>query len=119
MVRRWEHRRIFTADTDRTDLVARLATLVAVGAWTVYAWALFLITPISSCGRASGRSPGACGVSSPATLAPCRERVGHLFQNRYKSIVVEEESYLLELVRYLHLNPLRARVVPDLRTLAR
>jgi len=33
-------------------------------------------------------------------------RGGHLFQNRYKSIVVEEEPYLLELVRYLHLNPL-------------
>jgi hypothetical protein len=44
-------------------------------------------------------------------------RVGHLFQNRYKSIVVEEEPYLLELVRYIHLNPLRAKVVPDLRTL--
>jgi hypothetical protein len=46
------------------------------------------------------------------------KRVGHLFQNRYKSIVVEEEPYLLELVRYLHLNPLRAKVVPDLRRLA-
>jgi len=33
--------------------------------------------------------------------------------------VVEEEPYLLELVRYLHLNPLRAQVVPDLRRLAR
>jgi len=44
-------------------------------------------------------------------------RVGHLFQNRYKSIVVEAEPYLLELVRYLHLNPLRAKVLPDLRTL--
>lgn len=44
-------------------------------------------------------------------------RVGHLFQNRYKSIVVEEELYLLELVRYIHLNPLRAAVVPDMRTL--
>jgi hypothetical protein len=46
-------------------------------------------------------------------------RRGHLFQNRYKSIVVEEEPYLLELVRYLHLNPLRAKVVPDLRALDR
>jgi hypothetical protein len=45
--------------------------------------------------------------------------VGHLFQNRYKSIVVEEERYLLELVRYLHLNPLRVGVVPDLRRLDR
>jgi len=47
------------------------------------------------------------------------KRVGHLFQNRYKSIVVEEEPYFLELVRYLHLNPLRAKVVPDLRALDR
>lgn len=45
-------------------------------------------------------------------------RRGHLFQNRYKSIVCEEEPYFLELVRYLHLNPLRARVVPDLAALA-
>ncbi|HEX7550922.1 MAG TPA: hypothetical protein VF579_10120 [Candidatus Methylomirabilis sp.] len=45
--------------------------------------------------------------------------MGHLFQNRYKSIVVEEEPYLLALVRYLHLDPLRAKVVPDLRRLAR
>lgn len=44
------------------------------------------------------------------------KRVGYLFQNRYKSIVVEEEPYLLELARYLHLNPLRAKVVSDLRT---
>ena len=46
-------------------------------------------------------------------------RVGHLFQNRYKSIVVVEEPYLLELVRYLHLNPVRAKVVPSLRALDR
>jgi hypothetical protein len=32
-------------------------------------------------------------------------RSGHLFQNRYKSIVCEEEFYLLELIRYIHLNP--------------
>jgi hypothetical protein len=46
-------------------------------------------------------------------------RIGHLFQNRYQSIVVEEEPYLLELVRYLHLNPLRAKVLADLRALDR
>ena len=41
-------------------------------------------------------------------------RTGHLFQNRYKLIVCEEEPYLLELVRYIHLNPLRAGLVDDL-----
>jgi hypothetical protein len=45
-------------------------------------------------------------------------RSGHVFQNRYKSIVCEEETYLLELVRYIHLNPLRAKIVPDLVALS-
>lgn len=44
-------------------------------------------------------------------------RSGHLFQNRYKSIVCDDEAYLLELVRYIHLNPLRAGVVADLEGL--
>ena len=39
---------------------------------------------------------------------------GHLFQNRFKSILVEEEPYVLELVRYIHLNPLRVHLVNDL-----
>jgi len=46
------------------------------------------------------------------------ERVGHLFQNRYKSIVVEEDSYFLELVRYIHLNPIRAGMVKSMTGLA-
>lgn len=44
-------------------------------------------------------------------------RVGCLFQNRYKSILCQEEAYLLELVRYIHLNPIRARMVEDLKLL--
>nr|WP_302467706.1 transposase [Geomonas nitrogeniifigens] len=40
-------------------------------------------------------------------------RSGYLFQNRYKSIVCEEDTYLLELVRYIHLNPLRAGLVKE------
>lgn len=42
------------------------------------------------------------------------DRYGHLFQNRYKSILCQEEPYLLELVRYIHLNPLRAGVITSL-----
>lgn len=40
-----------------------------------------------------------------------RKRCGHLFQGRYKSILVEADSYLLELTRYIHLNPVRAKIV--------
>ncbi len=44
-------------------------------------------------------------------------RYGHLFQNRYKSILCEEDPYLLELTRYIHLNPLRGRGVKGLKEL--
>lgn len=37
--------------------------------------------------------------------------VGHIFQGRFKSIIVEKESYLLEVIRYIHLNPVRAGLV--------
>jgi len=39
------------------------------------------------------------------------DRVGHVFQGRFKSIIVEKDSYLLELARYIVLNPVRARMV--------
>lgn len=40
-------------------------------------------------------------------------RVGHLFQGRYRALLVDHDAYLLELVRYLHLNPVRAHLVSD------
>jgi len=42
-----------------------------------------------------------------------KQRIGHLFQGRYKAILVDGDSYLLELVRYIHLNPVRAGLVKD------
>jgi len=44
-----------------------------------------------------------------------RQRIGHLFQGRYKAILIDADTYLLELVRYIHLNPVRAKMVslPD------
>jgi REP-associated tyrosine transposase len=42
-----------------------------------------------------------------------RGQVGHLFQGRYRALLVDADSYLLELVRYIHLNPVRARIVRD------
>lgn len=40
-----------------------------------------------------------------------RKRSGHLFQGRFKSILVDKDNYLLELSRYIHLNPVRAGIV--------
>ncbi len=45
------------------------------------------------------------------------KRHGHLFQNRYKSFLCEGDLYLHELVRYIHLNPIRAGMVKDLKAL--
>jgi putative transposase len=45
------------------------------------------------------------------------KRTGHLLQNRYKSIICEDDPYLLELTRYIHLNPLRAGMVGNLEDL--
>ena len=45
------------------------------------------------------------------------KRHGQLFPNRYKSIICQEDIYLQELVRYIHLNPLRAKVVPEISQL--
>jgi len=45
------------------------------------------------------------------------KRTGHLFQNRYKSIICEDDPYLLELTRYIHLNPVRAGMVGGLEEL--
>lgn len=44
-----------------------------------------------------------------------RKRIGHLFQGRYKAILVNADSYLLELIRYIHLNPVRAKLVKNPR----
>jgi len=40
-----------------------------------------------------------------------RKRIGHLFQGRYKAILIDRDNYLLELSRYIHLNPVRAGIV--------
>ncbi len=42
------------------------------------------------------------------------DRVGHLFQDRYKSIICSSDSYILMLARYIHLNPVRAGLVPKI-----
>ena len=122
MVRGLERRAIFRDDADRADFVGRLAALAEAGALTVYAWAL-LPNHAHLLVRTGRRPLARCMRSLLTGYAGAfnrrHRRVGHLFQNRYKSIVVEEEVYLLELVRYLHLNPLRAKVVPDLRVLNR
>ena len=102
MVRGLERRAIFRDDGDRADFVARLAALAQAGALTVYAWAL-LPNHFHLLLRTGARPLAGCMRSLLTGYAGAfnrrHKRTGHLFQNRYKSIVVEEEPYLLELQR--------------------
>ena len=122
MVRGIESRTIFRDDRDRDDFVRRLGEVAGAKDLTIYAWAL-LPNHLHLLLR-TGATPLARAMRSLLTgyagaFNRRHRRRGHLFQNRYKSIVVEEEPYLLELVRYIHLNPLRAHVLPNLRALDR
>jgi len=122
MVRGIERRPIFTDDRDRDDFLKRLAALTQLAGLTVYAWALLpnhahLLVRTGS--RPLARVMRSLLTGYAGGFNRRHRRSGHLFQNRYKSIVVEEEPYFLELIRYLHSNPLRSGVVANLRALDR
>jgi REP element-mobilizing transposase RayT len=102
MVRGIERRPLFREDQDREDFLRRLGALAQAGAMAIYAWALLP----NHCHLLlrSGARPLAAVMRSLLTgyagaFNRRHRRVGHLFQNRYKSTVVEEESYFLELQR--------------------
>jgi len=122
ILRGMERGTIVTDDADRTAFVARLGAVATATGTTVYAWALLPNhAHLLLRSGPQGLPPFMRRLLTGYALAYNRRhhRIGHVFQNRYKSIVVEEEPYLLELVRYIHLNPLRAGLVLDRRGLGR
>ena len=120
IIRGNERRKIFRDDWDQHSFVKRFSALLEKTDIACLAWALldnhahFLLrTGRTSLARFMRRL-----LTGHATTFNLRHgRSGHLFQNRFKSIVCDEETYLLELVRYIHLNPLRAGAVCDLDAL--
>jgi len=124
MARGIERRNIFDDDADKKRFISRLGEIAEEGGAQLYAWSLLsnhfhllirrgerpLSDPFSKLMRRL--------MTSHAVRYNMRHtRSGRLFQNRYKSIVVEEEAYLTELVRYIHLNPVRARMVKSMEEL--
>lgn len=108
---------IFQDDIDRNDFVGRLAALCTETSTKCLAWAL--IPNHFHLLLQTGTIPVATIMRRLLTGYAVKfnrrhGRHGHLFQNRYKSILCQEELYLLELVRYIHLNPLRAGLVDSL-----
>jgi putative transposase len=122
MIRGIEKRRIIADEHDRKDFVRRLGLLAQETKTPVYAWALMsnhahLLVCSGILGLAKFMRRLLTGYAVSYNLR--HRRHGHLFQNRYKSIVCDGDSYFTELVRYIHLNPLRVELVKDLRQLER
>ena len=122
IVRGIEKRNIFSDTTDQQSFIARLGDILSASQTPCFAWALLPnhfhlllktgLTPIATIMRRL--------LTGYAVYFNRRHRRwGHLFQNRYKSILCQEDNYLLELVRYIHLNPLRAKIVADLKKMDR
>ena len=122
MARGIERRKIFRDDKDRKSFLNRLSIILEETQTQCYAWSLIsnhfhlLLrtgpTPLSKVMRR-------LMTGYAVTFNKRHKRSGHLFQNRYKSVICEEDPYLLELIRYIHLNPIRSGLVNDLKELDR
>lgn len=117
IVRGIEKRDIFINDNDRLDFVTRFSRLLESTGTECLAWALMsnhfhLLLRVRVITLSKFMRRLLTGYAVTFNLR--HNRSGHLFQNRYKSLVCNEEEYLLELVRYIHLNPLRAGAVATL-----
>ena len=122
MMRGIERVDIFSDDKDREHFLSRVGEIGKATETRILAWALMdnhvhmlLLSGSSGLPRFMRRLLTGYAV----WFNRRRQRSGHLFQNRYKSIVCEEDGYLLELVRYIHLNPLRRHAVQSLEELDR
>lgn len=117
MVRGIERKKIFESDDDRDHFLHRLGVIILETGTTCLAWSMMPNHFHLLC--RTGKVPISTFMRRLLTgyavwFNRSRRRQGHLFQNRFKSILCQEDSYLLELVRYINLNPLRAGLVRDL-----
>ncbi|MDX1707533.1 MAG: transposase [Desulfobacterales bacterium] len=115
-----ERRNIFSDNKDKKGFVERLGRVLSETATPCYAWALLnnhfhLLLKTGNVPVSTLMRRLLTGYAVSFNLR--HKRAGHLFQNRYKSILCQEDTYLLELVRYIHLNPLRADLVSSLQQL--
>jgi len=117
MARGIERREIFKDNKDRKLFVGRLGDILTETKTQCFAWVLIPnhIHLLLRTGSTPLSRVMKCLLTGHAVYFNKRhQRSGHLFQNRYKSIICEEDPYLLELMRYIHLNPLRAARPPRL-----
>jgi putative transposase len=120
IIRGIERRKIFRSDLDRSNFLKRLSELIPETKTDCFAWAI-LENHVHFLFR-TGSVPVSVLMSRLLTgyagwFNRKYRRHGPLFQNRYKSILCQEDPYFKELVRYIHLNPLRATLVTTMEQL--
>lgn len=120
IIRGIEKRSIFRDAADQDWFVQRFGTLLQSSNTSCYAWALMtnhvhLLLRTGDVGLATLMRRLLTGYAGYFNRRHGRH--GQLFQNRYKSVICQQDVYLKELVRYIHLNPLRAGVVTNTRKL--
>ncbi|EAT58835.1 transposase [Chlorobium ferrooxidans] len=122
IIRGIEKGAIFTDDEDRKEFLRRVGTLAKGSGTAIYAYALMTnhLHILLKSGESGLSTYMRRLLSGYAQFYNRRhKRAGHLFQNRYKSIICEEEAYFDKLVAYIHLNPLKAGIVASFEELAR
>jgi REP element-mobilizing transposase RayT len=120
IIRGIEQRQIFDDEKDRENFVTRLGDIAVNTDTKIYAWALMTNHAhiLLRSGIAGLPKFMRCLLTGHAVTYNRRHlRHGHLFQNRYQSIVCDEDSYFVELVRYIHSNPLRTNLVNNISLL--
>ena len=120
VIRGIEKKRIFRGAKDYQNFLERLGNIFTETTTPCYAWALMpnhvhLLLRTGQVPLSTVMRRLLTGYAQQFNRR--HKRHGQLFQNRYKSFLCEEEPYFLELVRYLHLNPIRAGLVNDIKTL--
>ena len=122
MGRGMERRRIFNSVTDKQDFLERLGEGLEQAHCQCLAWAIMsnhyhLLIRVSTEPLVKLMSPLLSGYATQYNYR--KKRSGYVFQNRYKSILCDADNYLLELIRYIHLNPLKAKMVMTMSELDR
>jgi len=122
VVRGIARQKVFDDESDRDFFIERLGLVLSETKTECFAWALIpnhfhLLLKTGAIPISTVMRRLLTGYAIHYNRK--HNRYGHLFQNRYKSILCQEDSYLLELVRYIHLNPLRAKLVADIRELSK
>ena len=108
---------IYLSDDDRQAWLETLAQVCGRFNWVCHAYCqmsnhyhLVIETPDANLSKGMRQLNGVY----TQRFNRSHQRVGHVFQGRFKAILVEKDSYLLELARYVVLNPLRARMIRQL-----